>query len=154
MAVVRVSRIQILQRGLDKIIEEVVETDLLRRAENVLREIQITAPQSDGTRSYTDGVPGRTSGGRLANSFRIGFTTSHGKRVIRIFSSAKNSRGQFYAGLVIKGTKPHTIQATNQSDLAFRWISQGVFVITPQVQHPGTQPNNFVLEALRRAFPR
>lgn len=154
MAVVRISRIQILQRGLDKIIDEVVETDLLRRAENILREIQVSAPRSDGSRSFTDGVPGRTSGGRLANSFVIGFTTQRGKRVIRIFSNAKNSRGQFYAGMVIKGTRPHTIQATNQPNLAFRWISQGVFVITPTVQHPGTAPNNFVLEALRTAFPR
>lgn len=152
MARVRVSRIQVLQRGLDAIINEVVDTDLRRRADNVLAELQRTAPRSDGQKSFTDGVPGRTAGGRLANSFRVGFTTQRGRRVIRIFSNATNSRGEFYAGMVTKGTAPHVIQGN--PDLRFKWISRGVFVITPQVQHPGTSPNPFIVDALKNAFPR
>lgn len=154
MARVRVSRIQVLQRGLTAILNEVVDTDLQRRANNVLRELQRTAPRSNGQRSFTDGVPGRTAGGRLANSFRVGFTTNHGKRVIRIFSAAKNSRGEFYAGMVSTGTRAHTITARTQPDLRFQWINRGVFVITPSVSHPGTSPNPFIVDALKNAFPR
>lgn len=146
--------IKVLQKNLDLLLDQVTQTELLRRAQNVVREIQTQAPRSDGSNSYTDGIPNLTNGGRLAESFRVGFTTDHGKKVIRIFSDAKNSRGQFYAGMVIKGTKPHVIQARNTPNLTFQWINQGVFVISPQIQHPGTQPNNFVLRALQTAFPR
>lgn len=134
--------------------DKIVETELRRRADNVIAEIQRLAPVSDGSRSFTDGVSGRTTGGRLKDSFRIGFTTDHGKRVIRIFSNARNSRGQFYAGMVTKGTQAHVITAKNKPNLAFQWIKQGVFVFTPQVNHPGTKPNNYLREALRIGFHR
>lgn len=134
--------------------DKVVETELRRRAENVILEIQKLAPVSDGVNSYTDGIPGNASGGRLRDSFRIGFTTDHGKKVIRIFSNATNSRGQFYAGIVTKGSSPHIITARQNSNLAFKWISHGVFVITPQVSHPGTKPNTFIREGLRLGFHR
>lgn len=145
-------RIQVLQRNLDLLIERVTQTELRRRAENVIREIQQLAPRSDGTNSYTNGVPGAANGGRLADSFRIGTTTQRGKTVLRIFSNAKNSRGQFYAGMVAKGTAAHTITAKNRANLAFRWISQGVFVITPQVSHPGTAPNDYIRRGLAIGF--
>lgn len=133
--------------------DRVVETELKRRAENVIAEIQRLAPASDGTHSYTDGIPGNTSGGRLRNSFRIGFTTDHGKRVIRIFSDAKNSRGQSYARIITEGSAPHIIGSPDRN-LRFQWIKQGVFVIKPFVNHPGTKPNNFIREALRIGFHR
>lgn len=148
-----VIRMQILQSNLDKLMDKVVETELRRRAENVIQEIRILAPVSDGTHSFTDGVPGSSAGGRLRDSFRIGFTTDHGKKVIRIFSIAKNRRGQDYAGIVTKGSNPHIIGSPDRN-LRFQWIRNNVFVITPFVNHPGTKPNNFIREALRIGFHR
>lgn len=151
MAVRVTTRIQVLQKNLDKLLDRIVETDLLRRAENVLSEIQILAPRSGTGNSFTDGVPDRHAGGRLANSFAIGYTTQRGKRVIRIFSNAKNTRGRFYAGMVDRGTSPHVIQG---NPLSFKWISKNVFVITPSVNHPGTKATGFLRAALVRGFHR
>lgn len=149
----KIQRIQIIQRNVDRIADRVTETTLVRMADQVVREASALAPRSDGTNSFTDGVPGRTSGGRLADSLKHGFTTSKGKKVIRIFSDAKNSRGQEYAGYVVRGTRPHAIAARNATNLAFQWINRNVFVITPEVQHPGTDPNrSWLQEALRRVF--
>lgn len=147
-----VRRVQLIQKNLDLLVDKVVETELRRRAENVLREAKALAPVSDGSRSFTDGVPGRTSGGRLRDSLKIGTTNQRGRKVIRIFSDARNSRGQQYANIVVKGSRPHAI--TGNPNLRFQWINRGVFVITPQVQHPGTDPNNFLLRALLAAFNR
>jgi hypothetical protein len=146
-----VKRVQLFQKNLDLLADKVAETELRRRMENVLREAQRLAPVS-GTNSFTDGVPGKRSGGRLRDSLRIGSTKQRGKTVIRLFSDARNSRGQQYANIVVKGSSPHVI--TGNPNLRFQWINRGVFVITPQVQHPGTEPNNFLLRALLTAFNR
>lgn len=147
-----IKRVQLIQKNLDLLADKVAETELRRRMENVLREAQDLAPTSDGTRSFTDGIPGRTSGGRLRDSLRIGVTKQRGKTVIRLFSDARNSRGQQYANIIVKGSRPHVI--TGNPNLKFQWIGRGAFVITPQVQHPGTKPNNFLLRALLSAFNR
>lgn len=145
------TRVQILQKNIQQIADQITETELRRRAENVLREAQSLAPRS-GTRSFTDGIKDRRAGGRLADSLEIYTTTDKGKKVIRIRTTAKNSRGQEYGRFVIRGTGAHAI--TGNPNLKFQWINRNVFVITPQVQHPGTQPNNFLLTALRSAFTR
>lgn len=145
-------RIQIIQKNLDLLIDQITETEGRRRAENVLAEAKNLAPRSDGSRSFTDGRRGITNGGRLAESLKIGITISHGKKVVRIFSDATNSRGQQYANYVVKGTRGHVI--IGNPNLAFQWISRGVFVITPQVLHPGTAPNDFLTRALFTAFNR
>jgi hypothetical protein len=140
-----------MQKNLDQLRDKIIDTELKRRADNVITEIRALAPVSDGQHSFTDGVPGRTSGGRLRDSFRIGFTTDHGKRVIRIFSSAVNSRGQSYARIVSEGSGPHTIGSQDRN-LRFQWIKNGVFVLTPQVHHPGTKRNDFIRQALHIGF--
>lgn len=138
-------KVQIIQKNIDLMLDKVLSEGALRvRADRVLAEINRTAPVADGTHSFPD----RGGGGRLRDSFKIGFTTDHGKRVIRIFSDAVNSRGQPYAKFVTNGTRPHVINGN--PDLAFQWISRGVFVIAPQVHHPGTAPNDFVRRALRK----
>jgi hypothetical protein len=132
--------------------DHVTETELRRRAENVIQAIEVTAPQSDGTHSFTNGVPGNISGGALARSFQVAFTTSHGKRVLRIFSTAQNSRGQSYAGMVSRGTRPHVI--SGNPNLRFFWIRNALVVVNHAVSHPGTRPNNYLQEALRLGFHR
>ena len=146
-----VTRVQIFQKQLDLLLDRITETELRRRAENVLIEAKSLAPRSDGTRSFTDGIPNRTSGGRLADSLQVYVTTDKGKKVVRIRTTATNSRGQEYGRFVVRGTRPHTITG---NPLAFQWINRNVFVITPQVSHPGTEPNNFLLRALQNAFNR
>lgn len=149
-----VRRVQLIQKNLDLLADKVAETELRRRMENVLREAQQLAPTSDGSRSFTDGVPGSRAGGRLRDSLKIGSTKQRGKTVIRIFSDAKNSRGQPYANIVVKGSHGHVISARTRPVLAFQWINSNTFVISPEVNHPGTQPNNFLLRALLTAFNR
>lgn len=149
-----VKRTQLIQKNLDLLADKVAETELRRRMENVLREAKALAPVSDGSRSFTDGRPGIRSGGRLRDSLKIGTTKQRGKTVIRIFSDAKNSRGQQYANIVIKGSRGHVIAASRRPNLAFQWINSNTFVVTPEVSHPGTAPNNFLLRALLTAFKR
>lgn len=147
-----VKRVQILQRGIDAALDYVARTELQRRAENVLREAKALAPVADGSRSFHDGQPGNTGGGRLRDSLKIGVVEStRDKRIIRIFSDATNSRGQQYSNIVVRGSRAHAI--TGNPNLRFQSISRGVFVIIPQVRHPGTQPNDFLLRALQ-AFNR
>lgn len=49
--------------------------------------------------------------------------------------------------LVVSGTDPHPIDAINGPVLVF--TAGGTVVFTPHVDHPGTAPNNFVLEAIK-----
>lgn len=135
--------IKILQKNLDKLIESFTTHQLPRYAENVKRELEALAPVADGTNSLP-------SGSHMRDQFRIGFTTDHGKRVIRIFNDAVNSRGQPYVKFQTSGTSPHII--SGNPNLAFHWLSHGVFVVTPSVNHPGQAPNNYVMRALINGF--
>lgn len=49
--------------------------------------------------------------------------------------------------LVVDGTDPHPIDPVNAQ--ALRFTSGGTVVFAPHVDHPGTQPNNFVLDAMK-----
>lgn len=51
-----------------------------------------------------------------------------------------------YALYVHGGTKPHTI--TPKRRRALRWVSGGDFVFAKRVRHPGTQPDEFLYDAL------
>lgn len=150
----RLSRIQISQRGLAAIENEITDGILMQRAQAVLIEAKRLAPKSDGVRSYTDGIPNRTAGGRFANSLTIGTTYANGKRVIRIFSnSVFNLRGQPYPLWLLRGTRPHIISAhdSNNRPLYFRWIRRGVFMIAKDTRHMGTHPDKeWILQALQK----
>lgn len=139
-----VKRVQVLQKNLELLVDRVSERELLRRAQNVADIAKSLAPRADGSKSFHSGPD------RLADNIKVGITTQRGKKVVRIFTDAKNSRGQEYARFIIRGTRPHAI--VGNPNLAFQWIKNNVFVITPRVNHPGTHPNNFLLEALRRGF--
>lgn len=144
-----VQRIQLIQSNIQKLLDRLGATELTRRADNVLAEAKRLAPRADGTRSFSS-----TISGNLANSLIKGLPqTTRDGRQIRIFSNARNSRGEPYALFVVRGTKPHIIQARNQPNLKFFWIQRGVGFVGPRVSHPGTKPNNFLREALK-AFHR
>lgn len=56
-----------------------------------------------------------------------------------------------YSLYVSKGTEPHVIRARNGPNLVFFWPKVGKVVAFPQVNHPGTKPNRYLLRALRAA---
>lgn len=143
-----VQRVILIQRSIERLRDQITETELNRRADNVLALAKALAPRSGTGRS----LPSIDSG-QLADSLVKGFTTQRGRKVIRIFSNATNARGQLYARFVIRGTKPHIINAKTQGKrLRFFWIREGRIARPFFVRHPGTEPNNFLREALRRAF--
>lgn len=51
---------------------------------------------------------------------------------------------------VVFGTRPHRIVARRAK--ALRFEVGGRIVFAKSVRHPGTRPNNFLLDALRRAL--
>ena len=53
-----------------------------------------------------------------------------------------------YAEMVSSGTRPHRIVAKNARALRFQW--RGRTVIVRSVNHPGTQPNPWWTDSLRR----
>lgn len=61
----------------------------------------------------------------------------------RILIGAQDPRCAY----VINGTEPHPIDPVNASVLVFTVDGQTVFA--RHVDHPGTQPNNFILRAFR-----
>lgn len=137
---------KILQRNVEKLVNNVVDTDLTRRAENVKQELEKLAPVADGSNSYSDGSP------HLRDSFRVGTTIDHGKKVIRIFSDKLNDRGEPIIKIITGGSKPHVIRGNPM--LVFKGIPSGGLIFTHEVQHPGTAPNHFVEEALNIGFHR
>lgn len=48
-----------------------------------------------------------------------------------------------------EGTEPHTITARNAPNLVFYWPKIGRIMVTRSVNHPGTKPNRFLVNALR-----
>lgn len=48
-----------------------------------------------------------------------------------------------------EGTEPHVIRAVRAPKLVFYWPKAGKVVAFTQVQHPGTKPNRFLVDALR-----
>lgn len=61
---------------------------------------------------------------------------------------------QPYAEFVVRGTRPHVIEPTKARVLAFEsggGYGGGDMVFAMRVNHPGTKPNNFALDALEAA---
>jgi hypothetical protein len=55
-----------------------------------------------------------------------------------------------YAYLHHEGTKPHVIRPNTQRVLRFR--ASGRTIFTERVFHPGTQPNRYLSDQLRKVF--
>lgn len=52
-----------------------------------------------------------------------------------------------YAKFVVLGTAAHPIFPRKAKALAFWWEKKGDFAVLPSVNHPGTAPNRFLLDA-------
>jgi len=74
-------------------------------------------------------------GGRLKKSIRYQRSVGAGSAQLLIYSTVP------YAGYVIDGTQPHIIRYRNARFL--RFAGQGQIMFRKQVNHPGTQPNDF-----------
>lgn len=59
--------------------------------------------------------------------------------------------GVSYAFFHHEGTEPHVIRARRARVLAFYSPREGRTIFTKQVNHPGTKPNRFLVNALRVA---
>jgi hypothetical protein len=58
-----------------------------------------------------------------------------------------------HARYVIHGTKPHVIKAKKPGGmLRFYWFKKAKWMVLPQVNHPGTAANDFMVRALKRGF--
>ena len=53
--------------------------------------------------------------------------------------------------LVVKGTSPHPIVARRKPFLVFYWKKVGAVVWRKRVNHPGTHPNSYMIDAVREA---
>lgn len=57
-----------------------------------------------------------------------------------------------YAYFVHHGTKPHIILPVRAKRLRFYWTKEGDIVYRGKVHHPGTEPNPFLLRALKQTI--
>ena len=51
-----------------------------------------------------------------------------------------------------EGTPPHIIEPRNK--LALRWVSNGDFVFSKRVKHPGIAPDPYLFDAARHELPK
>lgn len=114
--------------GLAELLESpigAVQRDIVRRGEKMLAEAKRRCPVGK-TRKLRDGL-----------------TISFSGKGCTLISD------QPYAEYVVKGTKPHVIEAKGRV-LAFE--AGGDTVFATRVNHPGTKPNTFAEEALKAAM--
>lgn len=78
--------------------------------------------------------------GRLAEGLVYTEQNLGGEIFFEIFSTAP------YADYVSEGTKPHRIQAKGKKALAFS--AGGTTIVVKSVQHPGTKPDPYLVEAI------
>lgn len=70
----------------------------------------------------------------------------------------RDPRGQYikigselpYARMHHEGTRPHIIRPNNQKML--RFVTRGQVVYTHMVRHPGTRPNRYLTDNMRRVI--
>jgi hypothetical protein len=85
--------------------------------------------------------------GRLRASMKLTHTRSRGEVAVKIGAYTH------YALMHHQGTRPHTITANKPGgNLVFRKGSRIIF--TPIVMHPGTRPNRYLTDQLRKQILR
>lgn len=102
--------------------------------ERILAQAKSTCPQSDGDNDS------ESDSGHLVDALEMKLITGADPRLL-IGSSSQGEK----LGWVTLGTDPHPIDAVNGPNLVFD--ANGETVFTPHVDHPGTQPNSFILDA-------
>lgn len=105
------------------------------------REMMRSLGRKGVAEAQTEAPKGKTR--KLAGSIRFRTTEGSGRVNLRI------TAGVPYAGYVLKGTRPHTIEG--HPLLAFQW--HGDLVIVRHVHHPGTAPNPFFERAWAKLAP-
>jgi hypothetical protein len=90
-----------------------------------------------------DEAPVGTSQSHLRDDLRP--IISNTNRPIRITATEQAEK----LGWVINGTPPHVIEATNAQ--ALHWTVGGADFFAKSVNHPGTQPNDFLTRAADNA---
>lgn len=126
-------------RGAGAMASALVRTDVLLRAAGLvlLDAMRQEAPVGPDRVSYGGTLLHR--GGTLQRSL-----------VYQKGSQGAGIYGVHYAEFVIHGTAPHLILPVQKK--ALWW--QGAAHPVPQVQHPGTAPNDFPKRAVERARPK
>lgn len=118
-----------------------VVKDLIVRAEKVKVEARRLCPvgvQHPGSkRKYPPG--------QLRESLVKTIVTVGGEPGVVVGSSLD------YAIYVHEGTRPHEIRPRSKPALVFFSARAGRVIVTKLVHHPGTQPNRFLIKALRVA---
>lgn len=85
--------------------------------------------------------------GRLRMSMKLTHTRSRGEAAVKIGAYTN------YALMHHQGTRPHLITANKPGgNLVFRKGSRIIF--TPTVMHPGTRPNRYLTDQLRKQILR
>lgn len=97
-----------------------------------------------------EATPRRT--GKLRSSTRFRIRGRAEDQTLEILQTAKTPTGEFYGRFVRVGTRPHTIRPVRAQ--ALRFEINGRIVFAKRVRHPGTRPNPYARETLRRAEPR
>lgn len=82
--------------------------------------------------------------GDLRRSIKYELTTSHGSLAVKVTASDKK------AMMHHEGTRPHTIRPRRKQTLRFH--HRGRIVYAKVVNHPGTKPNRFLTDNLRKVI--
>jgi hypothetical protein len=110
-----------------KVEQRIVRASLRAGAKKVLQVIVPRVPRVSGDLAATVRVSTRKRGRTISAAVKVG----------------DRKKGVFYAGHVMRGTKPHLISARNQPALTFGGV------IRRSVQHPGAKAQNFMEEGDR-----
>lgn len=102
-----------------------------------VREAPVYQPPDDYSASHRD-----RRAGTLRDSIVKRIATENDQPVVLVGSADP------VAVFVHEGTQPHIIRARNAPLLVFFWKRVGRVVSFRQVNHPGNQPNRFLLRAL------
>lgn len=100
------------------------------------------------------GVAARVGAPKHTGELAAGHITSYGHHGTKRDLESQIIAIPEHAIYVIKGTFPHVIRAKNHPHLVFFWPKVGHVVRFKSVNHPGTSPNNYLLDALKRVMRR
>lgn len=89
--------------------------------------------------------------GTLRNSIRYSIRQGGTKYMTLEVTAGNSSRKPVVVKTVLFGSKPHVIKPKRAKALAFMWKGRKVYA--KRVNHPGTNPNNFLERALSNTEP-
>jgi hypothetical protein len=114
-----------------------------RASRKQMGDVLVKAAQDEAPRSQNN-----TDHEHLADHLRA--IVPNGDYPIRVEAEAEF---QTLLGYVVKGTPPHVIDHDHSKTQALHWVSGGQNFFAAFVEHPGTQPNDFLSRAAENAAP-